>query len=179
MNYETKQITHKNGNVHIYAIINSTAYTYRQCLKDTGKTEVYDTLQLWHVLDRLIKSRERVRIWLGDRDTGKAWNEEYYVKGIIGRSTGDIKIPLMVNNSRSYGGTPLLDHCIVRIDSIAEHRTLWKHPKFYIPDMTLKYEETEAWPYRVYQEGKNICNFLTEDKATKWLQFMRGERYAK
>jgi hypothetical protein len=56
----------------------------------------------------------RIRIWYGDEK--KSWNEEHDVIGTIGKSTGTIKIPLLIKSSRSYGGIRILDYCIVRID---------------------------------------------------------------
>ena len=57
---------------------------------------------------------ERLKIWLGDVKTGKAWGD--VETGYIGKSTGEIKIPLVVYNTRSFGGGALLDHCIVKIE---------------------------------------------------------------
>lgn len=35
--------------------------------------------------------------------------------GTVGRSTGKVKIPLLVHNSRSMGGGGILTHCIIGI----------------------------------------------------------------
>lgn len=67
------------------------------------------------VLERVRKSGVRITIDLGDVKTGKSWNETYDVSGRVGRSTGKIKIPLLIHNSRSIGGGAILDHCIIGI----------------------------------------------------------------
>jgi hypothetical protein len=60
------------------------------------------------------RGKYRIRLWYGDEL--KSWNEEHDTIGTIGRSTGKIKIPLLIKSSRSYGGGAILDNCIVRID---------------------------------------------------------------
>ena len=61
-------------------------------------------------------SKARIRIWYGDTATGVSWLEEYDTIGTIGRSGGQVKIPLLLKNARSSGGGGILCHCIIRID---------------------------------------------------------------
>ena len=85
------------------------------------------------ILDELRQNRNTVKIHLGDTATGRDWNEEHDTIGHVGRSTGDIKIPLLVN-TRSYGGPGLLDHCIVKIRTIGKHpRTLYQVDNYQAP----------------------------------------------
>lgn len=74
----------------------------------------------------------RLRLTYGDPDTGQAWDGEPDT-GYIGRSTGTVKIPLVIHNSRSIGGGGVLDHCIVRIETAAGKHVLWQHPKYQPP----------------------------------------------
>lgn len=93
------------------------------------------------VLSTTFDNRERVRIVYGDVATGEAWGDEedakkfdvraYGAVGYIGKSTGPIKIPLEICNSRSIGGGAILDHCIVYIETTKGKRVLYKHPEFH------------------------------------------------
>lgn len=74
----------------------------------------------------------RLRLTYGDPDTGHAWGGEPDT-GYIGRSTGTVKIPLVIHNRRSMGGGGVLDHCIVRIELAAGGHVLWQHPKYQPP----------------------------------------------
>jgi len=76
-------------------------------------------------------TRERLKIYYGDTDTGRDWMEEHNTQGYIGRSTGTSKIPLMIHNSRSIGGGGILDHCIVKIKDIKTGRVLYQHPEYH------------------------------------------------
>lgn len=67
------------------------------------------------IVDRLRENKERVKIFYGDIETGKLWDDKPDI-GHIGRSTGKIKIPLVVYNARSKGGTALIDNKIIRIE---------------------------------------------------------------
>lgn len=112
----------------------------------------------------------RVRVWYGDSKTGEAWHEEYDVTGRIKGSTGTNKIPLLVNNSRSHGGSGLLDHCIVRIDAIKTRTTLYVHPNFntrLLLDGNALYHNGE-----LHYRGPI-------DKVTRLYKFLQGERYPK
>ena len=66
------------------------------------------------VLENARISRTRIIVDYGCVETGKSWNEEFDITGYVGRSTGNIKIPLLVYNSRSYGGGGLFDHAIIK-----------------------------------------------------------------
>jgi len=112
-----------NGNTIHYKIVNGTAYN-----NDTPDEVV-------KILESAIMDEDtRIRVCLGDSKTGRDWDEHYGVCGYIGRSTGEIKIPLMIPNSRSTGGPGLLDHCIVRIEkkfSDRKYYQVYQHPKYH------------------------------------------------
>ena len=65
------------------------------------------------VLENARANRTRLHVSLGHTDgpnAGLDWLEEFEAHGLIGRSMGPIKVPLLVANSRSLGGGALLDH---------------------------------------------------------------------
>lgn len=72
--------------------------------------------------DKLIKTlhqiqvdKIRIKLCYGDLKTGQDWKEEFDVLGTIGRSTGSIKIPLLIHNTRAFGGGAIPTDCIVKI----------------------------------------------------------------
>lgn len=84
--------------------------------------EVNGTCYRYGTPERVITSLEgarknnwRVKIDYGNVQTGKSWNETSGVSGYISRSTGCIKIPILVFNKRSYGGGGILTHDILSI----------------------------------------------------------------
>ncbi len=104
-----------------YQIVNGTAYH-----ADTPP-------QVIDILEKCLHSRRqyRFRIWDGDRNTGRAWGD--IETGYIERSTGPIKIPILISNTRSLGGPGLLDHCIVKIEyaNKKDGGILYQHKDFY------------------------------------------------
>ena len=171
-----------NGNIAYYVNMAGTDIEVGIWLKDENKLEVFNQVdeKLISVILQYRGSDERLRIWYGDRVTGKSWNEEYDIMGTIGRTGGDFKIPILLNNSRSYGGGAILIGSLVRIDEISSHRTLWKHEKFYVPEMELTFQDCgNGYNYHVYSEGKEIAGFKTENQAKRWIDFMNGKRYSK
>jgi len=84
------------------------------------------------VLETARAARTRVRVHYGDTDTGRDWMDRYDVKGTIGRSTGRVKIPLLIANVRSRGGPGILDHCIVKITTTRKPKqVLFVHPSYH------------------------------------------------
>lgn len=85
------------------------------------------------ILERCRKDRTRIKICLGDIETGRDWNETYDVTGYIGLSSGtDGKYPLLVHNMRSSGGGMLMSNCIVKIQESKGKRVLYQHPTYYL-----------------------------------------------
>ena len=143
-----------NGNTIEYKVINGTTYH-----NSTPQ-------QVINILENARLTHKRIRIFYGDSNTGKCWNEEYDVIGNIGRSTGSIKIPLLIHNIRSFGGGALLDHCIVKIT--VDKKTVYKHNNFTIGNMEIKNDTM------VYCDNKNIANFKTNQQAKNYIAFLQG-----
>jgi len=75
----------------------------------------------------------RIRFHWGDKETGKDWGDTYDVEGRIGRSTGQIKIPLLINNSRSMGGGAILTDSIVKMRYANKKQggIIYQHPNYH------------------------------------------------
>jgi hypothetical protein len=95
----------------------------------------------------------RVRIFLGDAKTGKDWLEVCDTIGYIGRSTGNVKIPLMIRRKDSLGGGAILDHCIVKIT--IDKQVVYQHPNYHCP---IEKRGAEIW-----DTEKNCCVFRRTD----------------
>jgi hypothetical protein len=87
--------------------------------------------QVIEVLENARLGCVRLHIDLGDPETGKSWGEVNDVRGYVGRSTGERKVPLLLHNTRSMGGGAILTHCIVKITrSDNKNRVLYENPKY-------------------------------------------------
>lgn len=128
------------------------------------------------ILESCIKSCEIVRVFLGDTSTGQSWHEEHDVVGRIGRSSGSIKIPLLVPEN-DCGGPALLDHCILRIDS-RNGGTLYQHKKFRVGDMSLSKGEDNQLPWEVFIDSLLHARFELNSEATKFMSFLQGNLFA-
>lgn len=144
--------------------------------------------------------RYRVRVFIGyteeyakrtgsdpERPLGTAWPEEFMVTGYIGRTTGQIKSPILVHNERSMGGCIISTDCIVglKVNGCAGG-WLYRHKAFNAGNFML----VEADPdniarrddglfYEVHNFGEVQARFNTREKAQRYIQFMRGERGSK
>jgi hypothetical protein len=153
-----------NGNVIQYAQVSSGTCFHR---------ETPD--KLIHLLEKLRREQIEVRVFYGDTQTGQSWLDEQDVIGRIGRSTGTLKIPLLVAAGEMSGGG-LLDHCMIRMDS--RQGTLYRHPKFRVGDMTLTPSGPKKWPWQVLVDGKLHASFQNNAKAIHWMNFIQGHAFA-
>lgn len=128
-----------------FYIVNDTYYFFKR--ETENHIEVYKQVneKLISILESCRKNNTRIRVWYGANN--KIWLEEYDVIGRINRTTGRIKIPILVNNKRSLGGRELLVHCIVRIDDIEEKKTIYKLNDYEMPEF--KVRETKIDGYSI------------------------------
>jgi hypothetical protein len=127
------------------------------------------------LLERLRHQRRKIRLYYGDPVTGQSWLDEHDVIGWIGRSTGSIKVPLLIEPGER-GGPALLDHCIVRIDS--PRHVLYQHESFCVGEVrlvqgTLKRQRWEVWINDTVQ-----ARFHTKIQAQHYRDFIQGRRFA-
>lgn len=98
---------------------------------------------LVNILESIRNSGTRVRLDYGFTDShddvingkegvfaGLSWGEEYDIEGTIGRSTGEIKILLLIARSSSMGGGGISDDCIVQIRETNSGRLIYQHPNY-------------------------------------------------
>jgi hypothetical protein len=116
---------------------------------------------------------DRLRIWFGDKVTGKSWDEENDVCGYIGRTTGNKPISILLNNQQSSGGGAILTNCIVKIVNTKTKRVLYQHPNFSQSLFT-------AVGCSVLQDGDTFApNCKSEVSAQRLADFMNGKRMSK
>lgn len=128
-------------------------------------------------LESARRTGAKVRLFFGDKETGRDWLEEWDVYGKVGRSMGPMKIPLLIKTCRSMGGGAISDDCIVRL--IVNGREVYRHPKYHV-GFTIRETQTEpGYTHAVDVGGKNHANFKSLTKAQRWVEFMRGERMSK
>jgi hypothetical protein len=128
-------------------------------------------------LQRALNSRERLRIFYGDRETGKAWPEEFDVLGYIGTTTGN-QSPILVNNARSMGGGLLTDSIVAVFTTKGACR--YKHPFFDVGNWEILDNSSDERGFEVTFNGEvHAWRFKTEEKAARYVAFMTGKRFSK
>ena len=101
----------------IEMIVNGTTYN------DTTPRQIID------ILENARKSGVRVRIFLGYTETGRDWLEEHDTIGIIARSCGKVKIPILLRNSTSSSGFGIMTQNIVKIT--IDKKIVYQHPHLF------------------------------------------------
>lgn len=147
----------------------------------------------WNVPDAVVRELEwarvngaPVRLFYGDRDTGRSWMDENDVTGTVERSTGLIKTPLLIVKPRDTGGGAILCNAVVRLDArnpaSGAVRTRYAHPRFHVPTIALRTSPEHAapgYPVAALVNGEVHARFATMGKAERWRAFIVGERFTK
>lgn len=137
-----------------------------------------------------LEHHRTVRLWYGDKTTGRAWVEEHDVLGKIGRSCGPVKVPLLIERGETGGGH-LLDHCIVRIDVVTRRRsrgasgaqttvvgdTVYRHASFHTGTWESRPAQLGGYAVEVCLDGEVQARFKTPDAADRYTAFMQGTGY--
>lgn len=131
-------------------------------------------------LEHARSTRQRIRIYYGDTQTGRDWHEEHDVEGTIGNSMGPLRVPLLIRNRRSTGGPALLDHCIVKIKATGSGRILYQHPNYSAGTFTVREISRDddlrakGYTHGVQVDGQNHGNFKSLAAAQRYVRRMIG-----
>ena len=173
-----KECPLSNGNTIYYVNYSGLDFEVGIYLKDKNEIEVFMQVDncLMSVLSECYRQKRRVRLWYGDRKSGESYFEAFETTGRIGRSYGDFKIPLVIPNSRSWGGGALSIGSLIRVDDIKARKTLWKVPNYY-DKLELFHVKGNKLPWQVCGRSTTLACFETEEKARRWIDFQQGRRY--
>ncbi len=148
----TVTIDHNNGHKTTYKIYPSgTAYH-----EETPA-------RVCEILENARTSGQRLQIYYGDAKTGKNWNEEHDTRGTIGRSTGTVKIPLLIATSRSSGGGAILDHCIIKIRG--KYGIMYQHENYKPSIFEIVPSDLPEYSHNVLIDGELYSRHKTERSA--------------
>ncbi len=145
-----------------------------------GNGTCYNVKTSVGVVEELEKARLagiRIRVFYGDQETGRCWMDENDTIGTVGRSSGRIKIPLLIKTKRSFGGGAILDSAIVKL--MVRGRTVYEHPKFNMPTMRVVVSHVPGYVAGVDFDNSRQANFKTRQQALNYVVFMEGTRGCK
>jgi hypothetical protein len=131
------------------------------------------------LLEACRQDNRLIRIFLGDKKTGRDWCEENDVVGRVGRSAGSQKVPLLIVEGEIGGGAILTD-CVLRIMD-AQDRELYRHPLYQEPKMTMELETdpkmlSQGYAWSVSRDGQIHARFKSSFDASEYVCFMTGKR---
>ena len=125
------------------------------------------------VLEAARKRGRKLRLILGDTSTGEPWLEEHDVVGRIGRSTGSLKVPLLIEAGQC-GGSAILCACILALIDWDSGDVLYRHAAYREADLDIRPSEAANLPWNVVRGEEVVARFRDIAKACAYLAFMRG-----
>lgn len=123
------------------------------------------------LLERLRKNGTSVIVRYGDTETGFDWMEENDVEGTVGRSTGTVKIPLLVPRNEN-GGPGMLDHCIVKIVDAITGKALYTHPHYWRRTVKIHPSDTAPYVAMALFDDEIVARFKTAQELAKFVRIM-------
>lgn len=148
-----------------YEVINGTYY-------DRGTPH-----DLVAVLEACRAERRRVRIFYCSQKDGCDLLEESDIIGVIGRSLGPIKVPLLVPIGDD-GGPQLMTSLIGVVQMVSSGFISYQRKDFYQPQMKSVPSEMKGYKWEVHTKGRDDADFSvharlkTEQGMKRWLETM-------
>lgn len=137
-------------------------------------------------------SDHRVRVFIGYTEAyrgqggtegkpGEVWPQEYDVTGYIGRTTGQVKSPILLHSKASSGGGIISADCLLGLRlTTGACAWLYKHPNFDLGVWEVKdatgCKRDDGNHFEVFHNNKVHARFNTAQKAINFIAFMEGER---
>jgi hypothetical protein len=125
-------------------------------------------------LDRCRRANIKVRLILGNQETGNSWLGERDVVGTIGRSMGPLKVPLLVEPGADSGMAILTD-CLLAIIEWETGTFLYRHPRWHMPTLSIQRGVHPEYIWEVLHNGGVVARFKDIGKAGAYVAFMCGE----
>ena len=129
--------------------------------------------RLARVLETCRRDGSKVRLVLGDTGTGASWLDEFDVVGTVGRSTGLLKVPLLVEPGQA-GGTAILCAHVLALMAWDTGLPLYRHPRWQPPELRIRASDDDVRPWAVVLHEQPVATFDDIGKAGAYLAFMRG-----
>ena len=129
--------------------------------------------RLARVLESCRRDGRKVRLVLGDTGTGASSLDEFDVVGTIGRSTGILKVPLLVEPGEA-GGTAILCAHVLALMDWDTGLPLCRHDRWQPPELRIRASDDDQRPWAVVLHEQPVANFDDIGKVGAYLAFMRG-----
>lgn len=145
-------------------------------VRSVGSTTYFDPgtdAKAARVLETSRIRERKVRLILGDTSTGEPWLEEHDVIGRIGRSTGSLKVPLLIEPGE-HGGCAILCACLLAIVDWESGDFLYRHAAYREADLSIKPSGDPDPSWNVLRREEVVASFRDIGKAGAYLAFMRG-----
>lgn len=153
-------------NTNFNIIKDANGKKYKQTISGTCYNfETNDDLII--ILENARLTGKRLKVYLGDNETGKDWKEENDKYIEIGRSCGTIKIPLAIANSKSTGGGALLDHCIIKLVDTSTNIVLYQHAKYKPLKIEIVQSELKGYSHNLIINGELYSRHKSETSAKR------------
>lgn len=143
----------EGGEVDKYIEVNGTSYQ-----KGTPQGVI-------DALESARNNKTRVKLFYGDPVTGRDYHEEYDTMGTIGRSTGSIKVPLLISTSKSSGGGAIMTKSILKIRDTKTGRVLYQASNYKQPNIEIVDSDMEGYSHELIIDGELYSRHKTKRGA--------------
>jgi len=127
------------------------------------------------ILEDARKNSETLRLFYGDRISGKDWLQLHHVIGKIDRNKGMMSLPVIISDDKTR--IPIEDAAIIRIVRLDDNQELYRHGGYHQPEIELTRDDDVHWghPIQVLVDGQPKAQFKDIGKAALWVAFLCGD----
>lgn len=127
------------------------------------------------------KEEVKVRIFYGDPYTGEDWCEENDVAGVIRRTNGFLKVPILIASDKDCGGPAILEDSIIKVVEVATGKILWKSSNYITPELIIIQSKNKNDLYDVNRivadKEINLASFNDYGTAASYVAYITGAIY--
>ena len=143
---------------------------------DAGTPEAVQRL-----LERLRKDGTLVRMFYGDPETGRDSLEEWDTVGVVGRTGGIMRTPILVPEGED-GGFVISSRRLLKVVDVRTGKVLYQHKKYHLPALDIcptpdSEPHHKDYPFTGTVDGKSFARFKSKVKACNWVAFISGEHH--
>ena len=130
--------------------------------------------QLVNIITYLYLTKDKVRLYYGNNETGEVSLDEYDLYGTIGKSTGIIKVPLLIPKINSISGSAISTSLIVGIARTKDKKFVYKANNFKLPVLKLSKSSVEGFTHEV-----SVLKGNSYEVTARFRSLKSAERYMK
>lgn len=106
------------------------------------------TMEVANIVDFMYQTGKRYKIYSGCTETGRVFAEEYDTVGTVSKTTGELKIPILITRKGNHGGAAISTGSILAVKEVGSKHFMFKNKLFIQPTVEIKETKSVLSEYK-------------------------------